>query len=218
MFRLRQGCHFESNAWANMPGDPMIVTYPQVIPPTPPALDIWASGAANKGWIFRDVGLGDMCNTYSRTFSFTDNSPYPSESTAHREATDYANRTGYYWISLAPDATNDNATFPSAEAALKAMLPLYRVGISTSGNVKVIRVRTTNYEGKNFDTAITGSDWEDKNKVWGKSGSSWTTALPTAPNYNDHLLWEANGKPRGSPVFDVVMPEMLRDRKWWWDN
>jgi len=194
-FRLRQTYTQIGDVSRGSYNDPAIITYPK---PT------------------RDIGVGDMCNAYSGLGCFAKNTPYFKESAAQREATDYVGRSGYYWISLAPDAVNDNATFPSAEAALKAMLPLYRVGVSPDGNVKVIRVHTTNYEKKTFDTTITGTDWENKNKVWGKSGGAWSVSPPSAPNYNNHELNNANGSPRGEPICDVVMPEMLRDRKWWW--
>ena len=193
-FRLRQ-TYSNIGDWAAPYANPSIITFPK---PT------------------RDIGVGDMCNTYGGQMCFGDNTPYFKESPMQREATDYVNRTGYYWVSLAPDATNDNATFPSAEAALKAMLPLYRVGVSPDGNVKVIRVHTTNYDKKVFDTTITGMDWENKNKIWGKSGASWSRSPPTAPNYANHQLHNADGSSRGLPIVDVVMPEMLRDRKWWW--
>ena len=39
---------------------------------------------------------------------------------------------------------------------------------------------------------------------------------PTAPNYMNHALHNLDYSPRGEPVTDVVLPEMLRDRKWWW--
>jgi hypothetical protein len=97
------------------------------------------------------------------------------------------------------------------------MNPIYRVGISPDGQVKVIRVKNTYNGTQTFDGTITGSDWEDKNKIWGKTGSTWHPRTPiTQPNYVNHRLNNADGSPRGLPVFDMALPEMLRDRKWWW--
>ena len=31
-----------------------------------------------------------------------------------------------------------------------------------------------------------------------------------------HALHNPDYSPRGEPVVDVVLPEMLRERKWWW--
>ncbi len=170
-----------------------------------------------------DLGLADMSNSTRFVGNMAD--PYTnslSDSRAQREATDYVARTGFYWITLAPDARDDTATFPSAEAALRSIAPLYRVGVSPDGEVQVLRVKPNNDDPtRTFDMTITGADWEQPKKIWGKPGASSPTLFKfsepvTAPHYTNHLLWEANGMPRGEPVFDTVMPEMLRDRKWWW--
>ena len=97
------------------------------------------------------------------------------------------------------------------------MNPIYRVGINREGQDKVIRVNNT-YKGPNtFDVTITGTDWQNKNKIWGKAVGSWDPNTPvTTPNYVNHELHNADMSPRGLPIFDTVLPEMLRDRKWWW--
>ena len=118
---------------------------------------------------------------------------------------------------LDADAVDDVTTFPSAQAALHSMNPIYRVGVSRDGQVRVIRVANT-YNGPNtFDATITGSDWQNPNKVWGKVGASWNPVTPISqPNYVNHELHNADMTPRGQPIFDTALPEMLSDRKWWW--
>jgi len=162
-----------------------------------------------------DAGIADMCNGSAGAMNFGPHTPYYQESPYQREATDFVYRTGFYWITLAADAKDDRSTFPTAEAALHSMNPIYRVGISPDGEVKVLRVHNKNYQSRTFDSTLTGLDWEDKTKIWGKA--AWTFSKPTAPNYFNHQLYNTDGTPRGMPIFDVVMPEMLRDRKWWWE-
>lgn len=167
----------------------------------------------------KDAGLMDMCSGAAYMANFADSTTaYPRKSIYQRESTSYINRTGYFWITLAADAKDDASAFPTALAALRSMLPLYRVGISRDGQVKVIRVKT-NPDPLNpltFDANITGTDWQNKNKIWGKPGTTWDANTPiTQVNYVNHELRNIDLSPRGSPVFDRVLPEMLSDRKWW---
>jgi len=199
-FRLRQNGWNYWNYRGNGSADPYVPTYFQTV-------------GRN------DAGLADMCNGTSFMWNWEDNyTRCPNKSTAQREATSFVQRTGFYWITLAADAANDVSAFPSAEAALRSMLPIYRVGISPNGQVKVIRVTTTR-DARVFDTTITGNDWQNKNKIWGKTGATWDPAVPiTKENYVNHELRKADGSALGIPVHDTVLPEMLRERKWWWKD
>ncbi len=167
-----------------------------------------------------DAGLADMCSGTAFMWNWEDSyARFPYKSTAQREATSFVQRTGFYWITLAADATNDVSTFPSAEAALRSLGPIYRVGVSPEGQVKVIRVRNARDASQIFDTTITGAAWQNKNKIWGKAGATWSPAVPiTQDNYVNHELRKADGSPLGTPIYDTVLPEMLRDRKWWWKD
>ncbi len=197
-FRLRQGYAKTCKARTDPDVSPYVPSFPT--------------------YDLRDAGPGDRCNNAAYLDNWDDyRTPYVDSSDAQREATTYAARTGYYWITLAPDAANDSPVFASAEQALRSLTPMYRVGVSMDGQVKVIRVRNTNKEALTFDATITGTDWQNKNKIWGKADTTWsaTTAI-TQPNYVNHELRNSNGTPRGLPIHDTVLPEMLRDRKWWW--
>jgi len=218
-FRMRQG-YTGYWPWPPAPSyfnggtDPQALSYPMT-----------ASVSTNDCARFLSTGVPDRCSGLSGQTNYADETaPFPGRSRMQREATDYVNHTGYYWISLAPDTQNDNAKYPSAQAALRDMLPLYRVGVTPLGLVTVIRVRTTNPinpkpgEPKHrvFDTAIVGADWENRNKIWGKSGTVFNpSAACTGPNYMNHTLHEMDGSPRGEPAYDMVLPEMLSERKWW---
>jgi len=167
----------------------------------------------------KQAGLLDMCNGAAYLTNFADNTTaYPRKSIYQRESTSYVNRTGFYWITLAADAKDDASTFPTALAAMRSMLPIYRVGVNRDGQVKVIRVRTTPDPDDpiTFDVTITGTDWQDKNKIWGKTGATWSANTPiTQNNYVNHELRDKDLAPRGRPIFDTVLPEMLSERKWW---
>jgi len=197
-FRMRQGYWKFDNARPNNQ-DPFVPTYPALS-------SIHA-------------GVMDRCNGMASRRNWSDpQASYPALSAAQREATTYVQRTGFYWITLAPDALEDNATFPSAQAALRSISPMYRVGISPEGHVKVVRVHNTSKRA--LDNTITGSDWQDKNKIWGKTGATWSASTPiTMSNYINHEL-RIHGAPPGSPlpmpVSDTVTPEMLSQRSWWW--
>ena len=165
-----------------------------------------------------NTGILDRCNGAGGMRNFDDYSTaYPQASNAQREATSWVGRTGYYWITLAPDAQDDSSTFPSAQAALRSITPAYRVGVSPDGHVKVIRVRNTKPAGRTYDTWLTGALWQDKNRIWGKAGATWTwSAAITTKNYVNHELRGPTGAPYGEPISDTVTQEMLRDRMWWW--
>lgn len=116
----------------------------------------------------------------------------------------YVKRTGYYWITLGPDMLSDSDEFSSAADALRKISPLYRVGVSPFGDVRIIRVRTTLVDGSTatFDDALTGNKWglvAETNKHW-----------------RGDTLVNVDGSLRGHPVYDHVLPEMMAQRKWWW--
>jgi hypothetical protein len=124
------------------------------------------------------------------------------------EGSSFAARSGFHFITLGPDPVQDNDTYPNAQAAVRALMPLYRVGVSPFGEVVVRRVRTSLRTGEIYDTALTGSDWNLKAK--------------TDLYYRNHLLVTKQTVPtlkfpkRGSPITDVLTPEMMGGRMWWW--
>lgn len=185
----------------------------------------WArTGYPSNGLNPSDAGPGDRAadraSGLTPWINWNDlRAPEPRLSRSMREATSYVDRTGYFWITLAADAADDRVQFPTALEALRSLLPLYRVGISLDGHVRVIRVNTTwkNCAGKTFDSTLSGAGWQDKNRIWGKAGATWNDVAPfTGANYLNHMLNTKDLLPLGSPVYDTVLPEMLAERKWWW--
>lgn len=144
----------------------------------------------------KEVGPFDLCNRIGV------GDGYPGTFRRHPEASSWVSRSGFDYITLAPDVTHDNDRYPSADAYVRELSPCYRVGISPYGEVRVVRVRTTPPAGKLLDTTI--------------SGSGWNTKTTTDVFYQNGLLTNADGTPRGEPVIDAVIPEMLLQRTWWW--
>jgi prepilin-type N-terminal cleavage/methylation domain-containing protein len=161
-------------------------------------------------------GVPDRCGSAGGAVNFFDpTSPYFGFSRLQREATDFVDRTGFYYLTIAPDTTNDDGRYAAPEKAIQDLQPLYRVGISPQGFVKVIKVRSTNYLGRTLDTSITGNDWHDPVKIRG-GATFGAVPKPTANNYYNHELYDKDYKPIGAPVEDVLTSEMLTLRTWWW--
>lgn len=143
-----------------------------------------------------ELGPGDMCNRMN------------NGSGSAAEGSSFAPRSGFHFITLGPDPVQDNDSYPNAETAVRALMPLYRVGVSPFGEVVVRRVRTSLRTGEIYDTALTGSDWNVKAK--------------TDLYYRNHLLVTKQTVPtlkfpkRGKPITDVLTAEMMRGRMWWW--
>jgi len=148
----------------------------------------------------RHLGPSDMCNrlqcdinaklTWERLLA------------DHPEASSFARRTGYHYITLAPDAQDDADTFASAGEALRSLTPCYRVAVGIFGDIRVLRVRANDAHGRSLDDTLSGAAWQDK--------------AVTDRHSRRHLLTNAAGAPLGSPVVDVVTAEMLSRRAWWW--
>lgn len=188
---LRHNCASNYSTSANLFYDPSLDGTSLLLPADMPA------GRRHM----MELGPGDMCNRRSPAIG------------AAAEATWMVNRSGYYFITLGPDLANDNDSYADAQAVVSALMPLYRVGVSPYGDVKVLRVRARlhkndpGYPDQVLDTALTGNNWNVK--------------AVTDLYYRDHVLVNQVTVPmtyytsRGYPVTDVVTAEMLRDRKWW---
>ena len=183
---LRHGCAISYATSGDLFYDPCLTNTTLLLPADMPA------GKRHM----MELGPGDMCNRM------------PNADGAAAEGSWSASRSGYYFITLGPDAATDNDVFPDAVAAMRSLLPLYRVGVSPFGEVVIRRVRTSPRTGETFDTVLSGGDWNVKAK--------------TDLYYRDHQLVNKVTVPvttyprRGRPVTDLLTPEMLRDRIWWW--
>ena len=144
-----------------------------------------------KDNLLKQLGPGDMCNQTGGVWR-----------SRREEATSYESRTGTWWITLAPDTT-DNDQFASAADAMRSLMPAFRVGINRLGDVRVVKI-TNNSAGAVFETKITGSSWENK-----ATTDQWLSSKL--------LVDRSSGRPvpLGMPVETFLTPEMLADRSWW---
>ena len=144
------------------------------------------------------LGPGDMCNYESPWCSYYAAVPYNNRF----EASNYSNVTGTYYITIGGDAPNDTVQFPTAQAALDSMLPLYRVSVSKLGEVKVVKVQTKQPANVTLDPK-----WKS---------SVWTTGDLGFNGYYNNLALSAAGE-QLMPAEDFVTPTMMTNQQWWID-
>lgn len=180
-----------------------------------------------------EIAMGDMCHLMDDWYSGQ------GRNSLYFENDHYVERTGGYFITLAPDMEVDTDSFPSAEAALATLFPMFRVYIAQSGEVRVIPVRRKPNPGTTFLSLA--KDPSDASKagpgdVWGKGfwyngqqGADPLTDItaPTAIRANGTWHSKTNGfyrptgvcgslqTPAGRPVTDFVTADMLSNQKWW---
>jgi len=162
-------------------------------------------GASPYGWWWWNegsnmnlpqLGPGDMCN-----FVNTQNDAIPYGS--RYEASNYADVTGMYYITIGGDVPDDTVQFTNVQMALKSMLPLYRVGVSRLGEVKVVKIDTTMPSGVVLDDKWRQSCWSSQNGI-GYAGYWNNVALSTT---GEQLM----------PAEDFVTTTMMSNQQWWMD-
>ena len=136
------------------------------------------------------LGMGDMTNVYTPQWAW--------EGNVSDEASTYAGRSGFFYITLGRDAADDRDTYADPGELISSLLPAVRVGINRFGEVKVVPVRRALHAGQVLDTTAQGTWW---NKV----------SPPICEDgYQGNILGEAN-----MPVIDAVTEAMVRNRQWW---
>lgn len=148
----------------------------------------WDRGSTTAGYSAGGTGNGDL-----------------GDYTAHRSGmgspiTSYVRHTGSWSITLAPDATRDSDSFASRTEALDSIWPLYRVSVTSLGDVKISYLTKVVPGGTTFDTT---------------SISDWQNASQMRSMYQKDIATNANGSPRGMPVTDFLTPDILASRQWW---
>jgi hypothetical protein len=120
-------------------------------------------------------------------------------------ASSYAERSGWFWITLAPDAEQATDTFPSAADALRALKPAVRVGVNRFGDVRVVPISALMpadiADAYQLDPVLRGPKWDDQ------------AAL--LPLYQRNQRTDAAGDPLGIPADGFLTQEMLEQRVWW---
>jgi type II secretory pathway pseudopilin PulG len=140
-----------------------------------------------------DLAMGDMCNAIN-SLELPATPPNDRYEVSH-----FTERTGYWYVTLAPDVGNDNDTFATAHAAMETMMPMWRVGISRLGEVKLVEVKRVPPAGASLDR-IHADTW-------------WQTPGVGNAGYWNNLLTTPAGP--AMPVEDFLTPEMLEHREWW---
>lgn len=171
---------------------------------------------STTGWLDRN-GVSDMAKPGPpgrRWFTNSDDvCAYDHDEVGH-----FDRHTGGWFITLAPDASDDRVAFPDAAEALRTLTPMYRVFVGSAGVIRVIRVR-------HQEAAFAGAT------LWPPAPATWlaTANAGTNPVWRDcRLGWlhqpdtagasdEAKLVPRGTPISDVVNRQMLENRQWWLD-
>jgi len=128
------------------------------------------------------------------TNSANENVPYAAD-----PATNFYDRTGRLFITLAPDVDQDTDQFGDVTAAYNSIMPAYRVSISAIGAVDVLPVHNTLVPGTTLDTTIT----------------NWQTQASTDVYYQNNELTNSDGSPRGQPIIDRLTPTMLTTPQCW---
>jgi prepilin-type N-terminal cleavage/methylation domain-containing protein len=146
----------------------------------------------NDNWNFNlmQLGPGDMCN-YSRG-----SGPYDSR----YEVSSYASVTGTHYFTIGKDMPDDTVQYPSAQAALNALMPLYRVGVSKLGEITVQKVTTTLPSNKTLDSKWAAPIWSNYNIGY--------------IGYWDNVALSATGQ-RLVPTESVVTAQMMASQQWW---
>jgi type II secretory pathway pseudopilin PulG len=154
------------------------------------------------------LGPGDMCNQEICTLlntnqSFYNNLYYQIPYNTRYEASSYTQVTGMLYVTLGADAADDTVTFPSAQAALASMMPMYRVGVSKLGEVQVFRVGQALPAGATLDSKWAGATWQSPQI--GRNGY-----------WNNIALNPATGQ-QCLPAEDFVTAGMMENQQWWLD-
>jgi prepilin-type N-terminal cleavage/methylation domain-containing protein len=150
-------------------------------------------------------GVSERCNGTFEYYTGAINQYYEAEVVNHDLA------TGGWYFTLAPDAPDDNDSFPSARAALESMMPIYRVFASQYGDVRVIPV------SQREDTG--GLSIFPPDAAWWSSLTNLRTMFPVGV-YFDGSRVHASGPTStgaivGRPITDWVTPGTLSNRQVW---
>lgn len=183
----------------------------------------WDNGrtGGSLAWV-GGAGPSDLAKNWSWNYGADDGEDGNGDkyTVSNGESIHYQAHTGGAFITLAPDAPDDNTAFPTAEAALRSIMPMHRVFVSQAGVVEVVKVRWN--DGVLTEAAaLGGTPWPD-------TTARFEDATYLDDNYRYGWLHE-NGVqashrgphalvPRGRPITDQVSPEMMTRRIWWIDG
>lgn len=170
---------------------------------------------ARHAWIFSDVqpsywrnarrGVAERCNGSTSWDINTYYSVGDVRQHWQTEAGNFDQDSGGWFVTLAPDVDSDNDTYPDAKAALDALMPMYRVFVSSFGEIRVIAVSRSAKLPSGMTAFPPTEDW-------------WRTGSNTV-NYfgrDRYVGTVAKGtRPVGAPITDFVTTGMLGNRQVW---
>ncbi len=145
-----------------------------------------------------ELGPGDMCNGTSTWDTTECGVPFNNLF----EASDWDAVTGMFYITLGPDVPNDKVDFANAGEALASEMPMYRVGVSRAGEVKVFKVTPTMPAG----TVLDGK-WQ---------GAAWHAAAVGNNGFWNNVALSAKGATL-MPAETFATPAMMANMQWWID-
>lgn len=120
--------------------------------------------------------------------------------------------SGGFFITLAPDAENDQDIFPTAKAALDSIMPMYRVFVSVLGEVRVIAV-------SRIPKLPAGSVQFPTIESWWRTGSNMRLyfgqdRLVTGTKLDSNSTGIGNPDGHG-PITSFLTTDMLLNRSVW---
>jgi prepilin-type N-terminal cleavage/methylation domain-containing protein len=137
------------------------------------------------------------------------------------ESIHYSRHTSRAYITLAPDSVDDRDQFDSAAQALRTLLPMHRVYVSTRGAIGSVKV--------NHDENVLSASEGVGNTLWPSNPSIFTMATAADRTWierNFRFGWPHEVstdlyasywslRPLGKPISDRVSTEMMTRRIWW---
>ena len=174
-----------------------------------------ATGASP--WDLSHLGPGDMCAAQMAKFwtrAYENHTPphgpwhNPDKFATTQwasSASNYAERTGWMWITLAPDADRKTNSFASVDDARRSLMPAVRVGINRRGDVRIEpitgKIPADLAEIYVLDSELSGAKWDDNAFLY--------------PRYDRNQRSDVNRKPLGIPADTFLTRDMLELRSWW---
>lgn len=149
-------------------------------------------GYSPGNFAYPEIAMGDRCNLAALS----------AMAGTGREASDFASRSGFHWLTLGPDVDGHGDAYASVDAAMASLMPLYRVGVGVTGEVRVVRVVDSDSLGRIPDPVL--------------AGPAWNVQATTDQFYRGLLRCAADGSRWGTPITGVLTRAMLLDRTMWW--
>lgn len=166
--------------------------------------DIVPTGANPR--VFR--GVADRCNGI---FAANDDAGMLAYPHHQGEMGTFEQDAGGFYITLAPDVVTDTDTFPDAKSAIDALMPIFRVFVSTVGEVRVVPISRTRVWAGGLAPFPTS-------EAWYRTGTNMRTLFPRDRMLDGSVLSGGVGVGAvvgGGPVTDALTGEMLENRAVW---